>query len=124
MLGATLARRFPSAVGSDRVTQAEWPSSLATLRSNCTSSLMRWWSFTSSDRCRSVRSRHHRSPFRLADCSVGGFTAGLFGLNEASQPRSGARRRLSTNLPLCYEDFSTRLVGRRIDCGKLVLGAN
>jgi len=26
---------------------------------------MRWWSFTSSDRCRSVRSRHHRSPFRL-----------------------------------------------------------
>jgi len=44
------------------------------------SSLMRWWSFTSSDRCRSVRSRHHRSPFRLADRSVVGFTAGLFGL--------------------------------------------
>jgi len=47
---------------------------------------MRWWSFTSSDRCRSVRSRHHRSPFRLTDCSVGSFTAGLFGLRQASQP--------------------------------------
>lgn len=84
-----------------------------------TSSLVRWWSFTSSDRCRSVRSRHHRSPFRLTDCSVGSFTAGLFGLRAASQSCTSAKSRLSTNLPLCYEDFSTRGAGRRADCGKL-----
>jgi hypothetical protein len=110
MLGATLARRFPSAVRSDRVAPAVKPSSQVTLRSAAASCLALWWSFTSTVSCLSVRSRHRHSSCRLADCSVGGFTAGPFGLRVASRLKPLYRRHLSTTYRVTERELSTDLV--------------
>ena len=124
MLGATLARRFPSAVRSDRVAPAVKPSSQVTLRSAAASCPAHWWSFTSTVSCLSVRSRHRHSSCRLADCSVGGFTAGPFGLRVASRVRPLSRRDLSTTYWVDRGEFSTAEPLPSRHCGKDPLSAS
>lgn len=124
MVGATLVRRFPSAVRSDRVALAVKPSSQVTLRSAAASCPALWWSFTSSVSCLSVRSRHRHSSCRLADCSVGGFTAGPFGLRVASREEPRCRRDLSTTYRLAERKLSTDpvLSGVSVEKSDLLVG--
>ena len=124
MVGATLARRFPSAVRSDRVALAVKPSSQVTLRSAAASCPALWWSFTSSVSYLSVRSRHRHSSCRLADCSVGGFTAGPFGLRVASRAGPRCRRDLSTTYRASMSKLSTNpsRIGLTVEKSDLLVG--